>query len=141
MSLTVIGIIGVALLVILLFTKVPVAFVMLLVGIVGFGVVINFNAALHMAAKDLVDTFTSYGLTVIPLFILMGQLAFHGGISGRLFNTAYKFMGHLPGGLAIATVGACAGFAAICGSTNATAATMASGSTPSRASRSSVIFN
>jgi tripartite ATP-independent transporter DctM subunit len=60
----------------------------------------------------------------------MGQVAFHAGISSRLFNTAYKFMGHWPGGLAIATIGACTGFSAICGSTNATAATMAAVTLP-----------
>jgi len=83
-----------------------------------------------MAAKDLFDTFSSYNLTVIPLFILMGQIAFHSGISSRLFHSAYRFIGHLPGGLAVATIGACAGFSAICGSTNATAATMAAVTLP-----------
>ncbi|HQQ14788.1 MAG TPA: TRAP transporter large permease, partial [Deltaproteobacteria bacterium] len=72
----------------------------------------------------------SYNLTVIPLFVLMGQIAFHSGISQRLFDTAYRFIGHLPGGLAIATVGACAAFSAICGSTNATAATMGAATLP-----------
>jgi tripartite ATP-independent transporter DctM subunit len=74
--------------------------------------------------------FGSYNLTVIPLFILMGQIAFHSGISSRLFDVAYHFIGHRPGGLAVATVGACAGFSAICGSTNATAATMAAVTLP-----------
>jgi C4-dicarboxylate transporter, DctM subunit len=69
-------------------------------------------------------------LTVVPLFILMGQVTFHAGISRRLFDTAYRFIGHLPGGLAMATVAACAGFAAICGSTNAAAATMATVALP-----------
>ena len=82
------------------------------------------------AAKDLFDVFGSYNLTVIPLFILMGQISFHAGISSRLFEVAYKFIGHWPGGMAIATIGACAGFSAICGSTNATAATMAAVTLP-----------
>ena len=79
---------------------------------------------------DFFDVFSNYELTVIPLFILMGQIAFHSGISSRLFNVAYNFIGHWPGGMAIATIGACAGFSAICGSTNATAATMASVTLP-----------
>jgi len=85
---------------------------------------------MNMVAKDLFSVFGSYSLTVIPLFVLMGQLAYHSGISKRLFNAAYKFIGHWPGGLAIATVGACAAFAAICGSTNATAATMGAATLP-----------
>ena len=103
---------------------------MALVGLVGFGYVVSFGAALNMMVKDLFDVFGSYNLTVMPLFILMGQIAFHAGISSRLFNVAYRFMGHWPGGMAIATIGACAGFSAICGSTNATAATMAAVTLP-----------
>ena len=103
---------------------------MALIGVVGFGTVVGVDAAMSMMAKDIFDVFSSYSLTVIPLFILMGQIAFHAGISSRLFNVAYKFMGHWPGGMAIATVGACSGFSAICGSTNATAATMAAVTLP-----------
>jgi C4-dicarboxylate transporter DctM subunit len=125
-----IGIIGIVVLVILLFSKMPVAFVMALVGFVGFGFLVSFGASLSMAVNDLFAVFGSYSLTVIPLFILMGQLAFHAGISRRLFDVAYHFIGHRPGGLAIATIGACAGFSAICGSTNATAATMAAVTLP-----------
>jgi len=77
-----------------------------------------------LMARDIFEVFGSYNLTVIPLFVLMGQIAYHAGISTRLFNVAYRFIGHWPGGMAIATIGACAGFSAICGSTNATAATM-----------------
>jgi C4-dicarboxylate transporter DctM subunit len=76
------------------------------------------------------DNFSSYSLTVIPLFVFMGQLAFHSGISKRLYDSVYVFMGHYRGGLAIATIGACAGFSAISGSTNATAATMATVTLP-----------
>jgi len=126
MTPTLIGIIGILILVALIFLETPVGFAMAIVGLGGFGYIISFDASLNMLAKDLFQIFGSYNLTVIPLFILMGQVAFHAGISSRLFHTAYKFMGHWPGGLAIATIGACAGFSAICGSTNATAATMAS---------------
>lgn len=130
MTPTTIGLIGLAALVVLLFSRMPVGFIMALVGFVGFAVIVSPDAALNLLAKDTFSTFASYSLTVIPLFVLMGQVAFHAGISSRLFDAAYKFMGHLPGGLAIATIGACAFFASICGSTNATAATMASATLP-----------
>ncbi len=130
MTPTLIGIAGILILVVLIFLKTPVGFAMALVGLGGFGFIVSFDSAMNMFAKDLFDIFGSYNLTVIPLFILMGQVAFNAGISTRLFNSAYKFMGHWPGGLAIATIGACAGFSAICGSTNATAATMASVTLP-----------
>ena len=130
MSPTVIGLIGIAFLFILMFLRMPVGFVMAAVGFVGFGSVVSFDAAMNIIAKDLFSVFGSYSLTVIPLFVLMGQLAYHSGISKRLFDSAYKFIGHWPGGLAIATIGACAAFAAICGSTNATAATMGAATLP-----------
>ncbi|MEA2101064.1 MAG: TRAP transporter large permease [Thermodesulfobacteriota bacterium] len=130
MTPTTIGIIGTATLFILLFMRMPVGFLMAIIGFVGFGYIVSFDASLHLVAKDMFAVFGSYSLTVIPLFVLMGQLAFHSGISSRLFDTAYKLIGHLPGGLAMATIGACAGFAAICGSTNATAATMAAATLP-----------
>jgi len=125
-----IGLLGITALFILIFLRMPVGFVMAAVGFVGFGSVVSFDAAMNIIAKDLFSVFGSYSLTVIPLFVLMGQLAYHSGISKRLFDAAYKFIGHWPGGLAIATVGACAAFAAICGSTNATAATMGAATLP-----------
>ena len=130
MTPTVTGIIGLLALFILIFSRMPVGFVMALIGFTGFGYIVNYDAALNLIAKDIFDVFGSYNLTVIPLFILMGQISFHAGISSRLFEVAYKFIGHWPGGMAIATIGACAGFSAICGSTNATAATMAAVTLP-----------
>lgn len=124
MNPTTVGLIGLAILVIFLFSRMPVAFVMGLLGVVGFSYVVSFEGGMRMLAKDFFDIFGSYSLTVVPLFMLMGQITFHAGISSRLFDTAYKLIGHLPGGLAMAAVAACAGFAAICGSTNAAAATM-----------------
>ncbi len=124
------GLLGFAVLVVLMFAKIPVGFVMTIVGLLGFAFLTSWDASLNLLARDFFSTFGSYNLTVIPLFVLMGQLAHYTGISGRLFNTAHKFFGHLPGGLAIATIGACAGFSAICGSTSATAATMASVALP-----------
>jgi tripartite ATP-independent transporter DctM subunit len=102
----------------------PVSFAMAVIGFFGFGYVVSFNAALNMIAGDIWATFSQYGLTVIPLFIFMGYLAFNAGIAERLYDAAYKWMGHWRGGLAIATIGADELFAAICGSNTATAATM-----------------
>ena len=130
MSLTTIGIIGIAILVILLFSNMPVGFVMGFLGFLGFSYVVNINAGLSLLAMDIWDVFGSYGLTVIPLFVFMGQIAFHAGISRRLYDSAYVLVGHRRGGLAMATVAACAGFSAISGSTNATAATMATVTLP-----------
>ena len=124
MSPTLLGLLGLLLMLILLAASLPVAFVMGLVGVVGFAAVINTPAALAMLAADLYDVLSNYGLTVIPMFVFMGQVCFHAGISRKLFNAAYHWMGWLPGGLAMATVGACAAFGAICGSGPATAATM-----------------
>ncbi|MCK4785647.1 MAG: TRAP transporter large permease subunit, partial [Desulfobacteraceae bacterium] len=130
MSLTTIGIIGIAILIILLFSNMPVGFVMGFLGFLGFSYVVNINAGLSLLAMDIWDVFGSYGLTVIPLFVFMGQIAFHAGISRRLYDSAYVLVGHRRGGLAMATVAACAGFSAISGSTNATAATMATVTLP-----------
>jgi tripartite ATP-independent transporter DctM subunit len=124
------GLVGFIVLVALMFAQIPVGFVMSIVGLLGFAYLTTWDASLNLLARDFFSTFSSYNLTVIPLFVLMGQLAHYTGISGRLFNAAHKFFGHLPGGLAIATIGACAGFSAICGSTSATAATMASVALP-----------
>jgi C4-dicarboxylate transporter, DctM subunit len=125
-----IGIAGCILLFVLLAASVPVAFAMAIVGFAGFALVVSPQAAMSMITLDLYDTFSSYSLTVIPLFVLMGQVAFHAGISRRLFNAAYHWLGALPGGLAMSTVGACTAFGAICGSGPATAATMASVALP-----------
>lgn len=130
MSPVIAGITGFVLLVFLMLMRIPVGFAMGITGLVGFGYLVSWDAALSILARDFFSVFSSYNLTVIPLFILMGQVAHHSGISGRLFNAANKFLGHLPGGLAVATIGACACFAAICGSTSATAATMASVALP-----------
>jgi C4-dicarboxylate transporter DctM subunit len=124
------GLLGCTLLLLLLASSMPVGFAMAAAGAIGFAMIVTPSAALSMIAADLFETFSSYNLTVIPLFVLMGQIAFHSGISRRLFNTAYHWMGPLPGGLAMATIGACAAFGAICGSGPATAATMAAVALP-----------
>ena len=124
------GLLGIALLFVLLAASMPVAFSMTLVGLAGFAAVVNWTAALHVLATDYYDTFSSYGLTVIPLFVFMGQVAFHTGISQKLFDAAQAWCGWLRGGLAMAAVGACTAFGAICGSGPATAATMAAVALP-----------
>jgi tripartite ATP-independent transporter DctM subunit len=125
MDVAFIGIIGIVVLILALFLLgMPVGFAMAITGFIGFAYVISFKAALNMVGTDIWVTFSKYGLTVIPLFIFMGYLAFHAGIAGRLYDAAYKWIGHWRGGLAIATIAADELFAAICGSNTATAATM-----------------
>ncbi len=77
----------------------PVAFAMLAAGVIGFAMIISPEAAFSMVTADLFETFSSYGLTVIPLFVMMGQVSFHAGISRRLFYSAYVWIGHLKGDL------------------------------------------
>lgn len=125
-----VGLFGVLLLVILLFSRLPVAFCMALVGLLGFGYLVSPAAALNITVKDFYTVYSSYDLTVVPLFVFMGQILFYSGISRKLYDAAYRWVGHYKGGLAMATIAACAGFSAICGSTNATAATMASVALP-----------
>ena len=125
MSLTLIGIIGILTLLFILFVfGIPVGFAMGIVGFCGFSYVITLDAGFNMLASVTWDTFSSYGLTVIPLFIFMGQIAFYSGVNEKLYNAAFTWVGHIRGGIAMATVMACAAFAAICGSNAATAATM-----------------
>ena len=125
MSSALIGIAGILiLLVVLFFFGMPVGFAMAVVGFSGFCYVVSFKAALSMVGTDVWVTFSKYGLTVLPLFIFMGYLAFNSGLGERLYTAAYKWVGHWRGGLAIATIGADELFAAICGSNTATAATM-----------------
>jgi len=125
MNPTLIGIIGIVVMVIIFMSRMPVAFVMAMIGYLGFSIMISEQGALSLLSRTIYDVFSSYGLTTIPLFILMGQLAFNSGISRRLYDTGYKFLGSTPGGLAMATVTACTAFGAVCGSSPATAATMA----------------
>lgn len=124
------GIVGLLVMIVLLIASLPVAFAMAVVGVVGFAAVVSPHAALAVLSADFLDTFMNYGLTVIPLFVFMGQVCFHSGISTKLFNAANHWFGRLPGGLAMATVGACAAFGAICGSGPATSATMAAVALP-----------
>jgi C4-dicarboxylate transporter, DctM subunit len=125
-----IGIFGLLILMLLFPTGIELGFAMAIVGFVGFSAIVNVQAGTSLLAKDFFDVFSSYGFTVIPLFILMGQVAFNAGIARRLFDAAYRFIGHIPGGLAMATVAGATIFKAICGSSPATAATFASVAVP-----------
>lgn len=124
------ALIGFALLLLLLAGSMPVGYVMAAVGLVGFAIMVSPAAAFSMATIELYTTFADYNLTTIPLFVLMGQVAFHTGISRGLFHAAYHWIGRLPGGLAMSTVGASSAFGAICGSGPATSATIASVALP-----------
>ncbi len=122
---TLVGILGIIILMaVLFFLGTPVGFAMAIVGFAGYCYMINVHAGLAMLGNELWTTFIKEGLTVIPLFILMGQIAFHSGVNKKLYRTAHCWVGHIRGGIAMATVLACAAFAAICGSNAATAATM-----------------
>jgi tripartite ATP-independent transporter DctM subunit len=124
-SLALVGITGtIILLLMLFFLGTPVGFAMAIVGFGGFCYVVSFKAGLNMVSSVLWSTFSKYGLTVIPLFIFMGQIAFYSGVNEKLYDAAYRWVGHIRGGIAMATVMACSAFAAICGSNAATAATM-----------------
>src|SRR4030066_2536258 len=96
-----IGVLGLAVVMVLFLTGIELGFAMALVGFVGFSYIVSTKAALSLLAKDIFDVFSSYGFTVIPLFIFMGQIAFNAGIAKRLYETAFKFLGHIPGGLAM----------------------------------------
>ncbi len=120
----------VALLALLFVLRLPVGFALALVGFAGFWMAINLRAALGMAGTETWQIFSSYGFTVIPLFIFMGQICFHSGVNKRLYHTAFTWFGPIRGGLGVATVLACAGFAAISGSNTATAATMSTVALP-----------
>lgn len=113
-----------------LLTGIEIAFGILMVGLVGYWILYGFDAAYNLMVQDFFDVFSSYSLTVIPLFMLMGQIAYNAGIAKRLYDSAYKLVGRIPGGLAMATVVAATLFKAMCGSTLATAATFSSVAIP-----------
>jgi len=121
------ALIGLGLMMVLALLRIPIAIAMGLVGFLGVAYLRdwNFAPAMAMVETKVYETGRNYTLSVVPLFILMGNLVTRAGMSQELFRAAYTFIGHLRGGLAMATVCACAGFGAICGSSIATAATMA----------------
>jgi C4-dicarboxylate transporter DctM subunit len=118
-----VGIYGIILLLALFLTGLEMAYCMILVGFVGFTFLMSFAAASNLVVKDFFDTFTTYSYTVIPLFIMMGELAQNSNIAKRLYVGAQKWFGHIPGGLAMTTVIGATAFKAMCGSTLATVGT------------------
>lgn len=118
------GILGLAAVLVLVLLRVPIAFAMGFVGMIGYMLETSFRGAISMVARLIIDTSQDYGLSVVPLFILMGLFVNKAGISRELYAASNAFLGHLKGGLAMATIVACGGFAAISGSSLATAATM-----------------
>jgi C4-dicarboxylate transporter, DctM subunit len=125
-----VGIVGVLILLAVMLTGMPIAFVFGLLGFLGVIYMIGLEPALNMLALDTWEVFSSYTLTVIPLFLLMGMIAFHSGISQRLYYAGHVLFGRVRGGLAMGTILACAAFSACCGSSPATAATMGAVSLP-----------
>ena len=120
-----IGLLSFPALLILIFIRVPIGLAMFLVGLVGlYFVTGSLNLPLGRMKSETFSTFSSYSLSIVPIFLLMGHFATLGGMSTALFKAAESFLGHRRGGVAMAAIGACAGFGAICGSSLATAATM-----------------
>ncbi len=109
----------------LVLLRMPIAIAMGLVGVIGYAQQTSFSASISITSRLVIDTAQDYGLSVVPLFILMGLFVNKGGLSRELYHVSYSFLGHHRGGLAMSTIVACAGFSAICGSSLATAATMA----------------
>jgi tripartite ATP-independent transporter DctM subunit len=125
------GIIGIGVMFIILFAfRVPAAFTMTLVGFCGISWVTSPDAALAMIGNEMWNIFSSYGLTVIPLFILVGEIVHYAGYNNSLYDATYKWFGHYRGGLAMTTIMASAAFSAISGSNTATAATMSAVAIP-----------
>ncbi len=118
------GLAGILFFLLLLLLRVPIALAMGLIGFAGISILLTPGAAASLVATEIFSTFSSYSLSVIPMFIWMGFLAYHSGMGGRIYHLAYRLIGHLPGGLAIATQATCALFGAVCGSNTATAATI-----------------
>ena len=125
------ALIGLAAFLVLAFLRIPMAFAMGLVGFVGTAWKLNFNAASQMIATITYETGLAYSLSVIPLFILMGNFVVRAKMSQELFHAAYTLIGHWRGGLAMSTIVASGGFGAICGSSIATAATFSKVAYPS----------
>jgi tripartite ATP-independent transporter DctM subunit len=123
MSTDAIAVIGFVALFVLMLLRVPVGMAMGLVGVTGFGYIVGAGPALKMLGQTSMRTVTDFNFAVVPMFLLMGSFATTSGMSRELFRAGNAFLGHLRGGLGIATIAACGGFAAICGSSVATAAT------------------
>ena len=131
MSGPVLGVAGIVVMFFILFVlRVPAAFTMALVGFLGIACVTSPEAAFAMIGSEMWTLFSNYGLTVIPLFILVGEIVHYAGYNHGLYHATYRWFGHYRGGLAMTTIMACAAFSAISGSNTATAATMSAVAIP-----------
>jgi len=122
----IVGIVGICILLMLFLLRMPIAFAMGFVGFLGLAYLDTFRAAFYTLSMDIFEVFSSYPLSVVTMFVLMGSFAFASGMGTRLYRAAYVCVGQLTGGLVMATVVACAGFSSICGSSPAAAGTMGS---------------
>lgn len=127
---TTLALLGIVALLALIFLRVPIAFAMLGVGLTGATMQLGVGPSLQLLASDVYRQFSSYTMAVVPLFILMGMIIFHTGMSSRLFDAAYAWVGHLPGGIAATTILASITFSAVSGSNSAATATMGSVALP-----------
>ncbi len=130
MSIALISVLTIVLLFVFFLAGMGIGISMALAGFIGFAAIVDFKAALNLVAVDVYSVFSSYSFTVIPLFIFMGQIAARAGVARSIYDSTYKFVGHIPGGLAIGTVIAGTLFKAVCGSATATTATFATISVP-----------
>lgn len=126
MSPHIVGFLAIIMFLVLMLLRMPIAISLALSGLAGFAYLNGANAALRLIASDFYNTFASYTLSVVAMFVLMGFLAFYAGLGKRLYGVAYKAIGHIPGGLAMSSVLACVVFGAVCGSNPATTATIGS---------------
>lgn len=124
MSPETIGLLGAAFMLGLIALHVPIGIAMGVAGVITFGVLRNWNSALSIVGTEASSIFSNLELAIIPLFLIMGSFAASGGMGRDIYRLAYAFLGHYRGGLAMATIGGCAGFGAVCGSSIATVSTM-----------------
>lgn len=130
MSMAVVCLIFIVFMFVLFVIGFPISFSMALIGFLGFAYIVDFNAAFNVVSTDILNIFSGYSLTVVPVFVLMGQAAAIAGIPKRLYDASYKFVGHIPGGLALATILGAVLFKAVCGSMPATVATFSTVAVP-----------
>ena len=124
------SLIGIGFLLLILFLGAPLGFAMMAVGFVGYGLIRGWEPALGMISQQILDLAFNFGFSVLPLFIVMGVFVARSGMAEDLYDACYKWLGHFRGGLALATIAACGGFASVSGSSLATAATMAKVAVP-----------
>jgi C4-dicarboxylate transporter DctM subunit len=124
------GLISIFVLVLFFLTGIEISFAIGIIGFIGYIYLTDLVGAMSILGKDIYDTFASYSLTVIPLFVLMGQVAYHSGTARKIYDAAYKYVGHIPGGLAMTTVVGATLFKAMCGSTFATVVAFSSVAVP-----------